>query len=158
MGPLPHNKLEFTVVLEESFAKRYIIYCAFPSLAFRFIFFLLTFDTFFFGSETRSSGGSGSPSGNGKRSKRSFQSKTFQVAISFSTKIPLKSIALTLKAADVDNGAQDAYRVLDIILRQQAASRCHIVTPCSFSILILDYSVLNHVHISEALTFSNHGF
>ncbi|XP_015881205.3 protein argonaute 16 [Ziziphus jujuba] len=102
VGPLPQNKLVFTVVLEESFAKR----------------------------ETRSSGGSGSPSG--KRSKRSFQSKTFQVEISYATKIPLRLIGLTLKAADVDNDAQDAFRVLDIILRQQAASRGCLLVRQSF--------------------------
>lgn len=39
VGPLPRNKFEFTVVLEESFAKRYILYCFFLSLAFRFILF-----------------------------------------------------------------------------------------------------------------------
>ena len=74
--------------------------------------------------ETGSSGGSGSPNGIGKRSKRSFQSKTFKVELSFATKIPMKSIFTALKGAEVDNGhSQDALRVLDIILRQQAANR-----------------------------------
>ena len=46
------------------------------------------------------------------------------MAISYAAKIPLKSIVLALKGSEVDNNAQDALRVLDIILRQQAANRC----------------------------------
>nr|XP_004296440.2 PREDICTED: protein argonaute 16-like [Fragaria vesca subsp. vesca] len=88
VGPLPQNKLEFTVVLEETFAK----------------------------SETVSPG-----EGTEKRSRRTLQSKTFTVELSYAAKIPLKSIALALKGANVDN-TQDALRVLDIILRQQAAN------------------------------------
>lgn len=65
--------------------------------------------------------GRDSPIGPGKRSKHSFQSKTFMVEISFATKIPLSSIALALKGNEVDN-TQDALRVLDIVLRQQAAN------------------------------------
>ena len=75
------------------------------------------------GSDIGSPGGSGSPSGPTKRSKRTFQSKTFNVDISYSAKIPLKSVALALRGADVDVNAQDALRVLDIVLRQQAANR-----------------------------------
>ena len=76
------------------------------------------------GSANGSPGANGSPSGNGKRTKRSFQSKTFKVAISYAAKIPLKSIVLALKGSEADNNAQDALRVLDIVLRQQAATRC----------------------------------
>ncbi|KAI3440909.1 uncharacterized protein J3R85_002940 [Psidium guajava] len=93
VGPLPQNKLEFTVVLEDSFAMR----------------------------ESESLGGRESPNGSTKRSKRSFQSKTFQVEISYAAKVPLKSIFLGLKGLDKDNNAQDALRVLDIVLRQTAA-------------------------------------
>lgn len=64
-----------------------------------------------------------SPNGAGKRSKLSFRSNTFKVEISYSAKIPLKSIAMALKGNEVDSGTQDALRVLDIALRQQAASR-----------------------------------
>ena len=66
-------------------------------------------------SETEKSGGTD------KRMKRcSNRSKSFNVEISYAAKIPLKSIALALQGADVDN-TQDALRVLDIILRQKAA-------------------------------------
>ncbi|KAJ0112816.1 hypothetical protein Patl1_01934 [Pistacia atlantica] len=103
VGPLPQNKSEFTVILEESRAKR--------------------------GS---GSPDSGSPAGTGKRSKQCFQSKTFKVEISYAAKIPLKSIALALKGNEVDNSAQDALRVLDIVLRQQAANRGCLLVRQSF--------------------------
>ncbi|KAH7576684.1 hypothetical protein JRO89_XS01G0130800 [Xanthoceras sorbifolium] len=74
----------------------------------------------------------GSPNGNVKRSKLSFRSKTFKVEISYSAKIPLKSIALALKGNEVDSGTQDALRVLDIALRQQAASRGCLLVRQSF--------------------------
>lgn len=70
--------------------------------------------------------GSGSPSEiERKRSKRSaaYQAaQTFKVEISFATKIPMRSISLALKGSDAE-GTGDALRVLDIILRQQAAER-----------------------------------
>ncbi|KAL9453733.1 hypothetical protein AB3S75_009356 [Citrus x aurantiifolia] len=103
VGPLPQNKFEFTVVLEESRAKQ----------------------------QNGSPRGRDSPIGPGKRSKHSFQSKTFMVEISFSTKIPLRSIALALKGNEVDN-TQDALRVLDIVLRQQAANRGCLLVRQSF--------------------------
>nr|XP_023881007.1 protein argonaute 16 [Quercus suber] len=103
VGPLPQNKFEFQVVLDEV-AKR----------------------------DIGSPGGSGSPSGPSKRSKRTFQSKTFNVDISYSAKIPLKSVALALRGADVDVNAQDALRVLDIVLRQQAANRGCLLVRQSF--------------------------
>ncbi|PSS12077.1 Protein argonaute like [Actinidia chinensis var. chinensis] len=101
VGPLPQNKLEFTVVLEESFAKH--------------------------GSPSQN----GSPSESSKRSKRSFQSKTYNVEISFAAKIPLKSISLALQGSEAQN-TQDALRVLDIILRQQAANRGCLLVRQSF--------------------------
>ncbi|XP_057510346.1 protein argonaute 16-like [Actinidia eriantha] len=101
VGPLPQNKLEFTVVLEESFAKH--------------------------GSPPQN----GSPSESSKRSKRSFQSKTYNVEISFAAKIPLKSISLALQGSEAQN-TQDALRVLDIILRQQAANRGCLLVRQSF--------------------------
>lgn len=64
----------------------------------------------------------GSPAATAKRSKRAFHSKTFKVEISYAAKIPLKSIVLALKGVEADNSTQDALRVLDIILRQQAAN------------------------------------
>ncbi|CAL5394005.1 unnamed protein product [Camellia sinensis] len=101
VGPLPQNISEFTVVLEESFAKR--------------------------GSPPHN----GSPSESSKRSKRSFQSKSFNVEISYAAKIPLKSISLALQGSEVEN-IQDALRVLDIILRQQAANRGCLLVRQSF--------------------------
>ncbi|KAF8410786.1 hypothetical protein HHK36_003323 [Tetracentron sinense] len=103
LGPLPHNNLEFTVVLEESFAKR-----------------------------NGSPGLNGSPSEiDRKRSRRSFQSKTFKVEISFAAKIPMRSIALALNGNEGES-TQDALRVLDIILRQQAATRGCLLVRQSF--------------------------
>lgn len=67
--------------------------------------------------------GNRSPDEPGKRSKLSYRSKAFRVEINYSTKIPLKSIALAIQGNEVEN-TQDALRVLDIILRQQAANRC----------------------------------
>ncbi|XP_010657243.1 protein argonaute 16 [Vitis vinifera] len=104
VGPLPQNNFEFTVVVEELLAR----------------------------SANGSPGANGSPSGNGKRPKCSFRSKTFKVAISYAAKIPLKSIVLALKGSEVDNNAQDALRVLDIILRQQAANRGCLLVRQSF--------------------------
>lgn len=133
VGPLPQNKFHFAIILEDSFAKRYSHLLFFPCLTYWVhLIFKLTFDSFLPGSETGSPGGSESPRGSGKRSKRSFQSKTFKVEISYAARIPLKSISLALKATDADNSSQDALRVLDIILRQQAANRYHIVYTCSF--------------------------
>ncbi|KAJ4975109.1 hypothetical protein NE237_000215 [Protea cynaroides] len=103
VGPLPQNNFEFTVVLEESSLMR-----------------------------NGSPGLNGSPSEvDRKRSRRSYQSKTFKVDIRFSTKIPLKSIALAIKGNEVDS-TQDALRVLDIILRQQAANRGCLLVRQSF--------------------------
>ncbi|XWS31011.1 hypothetical protein CRYUN_Cryun23aG0040600 [Craigia yunnanensis] len=101
VGRLPQNKCEFTMVLEESFAKR-------------------------------SPDGDGSPVGTGKRTKCSFWSKTYKVELSYSAKIPLKSISLALKGVESDNSCQDALRVLDIILRQQAANRGCLLVRQSF--------------------------
>ncbi|MBA0822094.1 hypothetical protein Goarm_018910, partial [Gossypium armourianum] len=101
VGPLPQNKFEFTIVLEDSFAKW-------------------------------SPDADGGPAETGKRTKRSFQSKTYKVELSYSAKIPLKSISLALKGVQSDDSAQDALRVLDIILRQQAADRGCLLVRQSF--------------------------
>ncbi|XP_009769203.1 protein argonaute 16 [Nicotiana sylvestris] len=103
VGPLPRNKVEFTVVVEESSAKH--------------------------ASESPSDNGSNNHSS--KRSKRSLHSKAFRVEINFAAKIPLKSISLALQGADAEN-VQDALRVLDIILRQQAANRGCLLVRQSF--------------------------
>ncbi|KAL2588299.1 hypothetical protein AAZV13_13G161800 [Glycine max] len=95
VGPLPLNKYEFKVLLEKSFTKR---------------------------SSAKSPGANGSLHEETKRSKHSFQSKTFMVEISFATKIPLQSIVISLKEVESDTNSQDALRVLDTILRQRAAN------------------------------------
>ncbi|KAK5819340.1 hypothetical protein F383_20383 [Gossypium arboreum] len=101
VGPLPQNKFEFTIVLEDSFTKWSPV-------------------------------ADGGPAETGKRTKRSFQSKTYKVELSYSAKIPLKSISLALKGVQSDNSTQDALRVLDIILRQQAAERGCLLVRQSF--------------------------
>lgn len=75
------------------------------------------------GSSADSPGANGNPCEETKRSKCSFQSKTFMVGISFAAKIPMQSITLALKGVESDANSQDALRVLDIVLRQQAANR-----------------------------------
>ncbi|XP_061342439.1 protein argonaute 16 [Gastrolobium bilobum] len=104
VGPLPSNKFEFEVLLEESFAKH----------------------------SAENPGANGSPRKETKRSKHSFQSKIFMVEISFAAKIPLQSIALALKGVESNTNSQDALRVLDIVLRQQAANRGCLLVRQSF--------------------------
>lgn len=68
-------------------------------------------------------GRSGSPSEiSGKRIKKQYQSKTIKVVISFATRIPLQSIALALRGQQSEQ-FQEAVRVLDVILRQNAAKK-----------------------------------
>ncbi|KAF8402228.1 hypothetical protein HHK36_013180 [Tetracentron sinense] len=76
VGPLPQNKLEFTVVLEDITSNR--------------------------------TSGNGSPGGNGspnesdrKRFRRSYQSKTFKVEISFAAKIPMQAISNALRGGSI---------------------------------------------------------
>ncbi|XP_057431156.1 protein argonaute 16 isoform X2 [Lotus japonicus] len=104
VGPLPQNKFEFKVLLEESFAK----------------------------SSAECPDANGSPRGETKRSKCSFQSKAFMVDISFTAKIPLQSVALSLEGMGTDANCQDALRVLDTVLRQQAANRGCLLVRQSF--------------------------
>ncbi|CAI0460289.1 unnamed protein product [Linum tenue] len=108
VGPLLFKKQEFTVVLEDSIAKGYemlSLYCS----------------------------EHGSPSSKNKRTKCSIGSKSFNIEISYAAKIPLKPIALALKGNEADiGGIQDAVRVLDIILRQQAANRGCLLVRQSF--------------------------
>ncbi|XP_023640947.1 protein argonaute 6 isoform X2 [Capsella rubella] len=63
-------------------------------------------------------------SGTCKRSKCSFLPRSYKVQIHFVTKIPLKTVLVTQRGAVTpDKSAQDALRVLDTVLRQQAAER-----------------------------------
>lgn len=74
--------------------------------------------------------------GSSKRSKRSYQSRTYKVEIAYASKIPLKAISCSLKGTDEDCNVQDALRVLDIVLRQQAANRYILVQYLSELIII----------------------
>ncbi|CAA7049468.1 unnamed protein product [Microthlaspi erraticum] len=72
----------------------------------------------------------GSPSGACKRSKRSFLPRSYKVHIHFAAKVPLKTV---LEIDTPNKSAQDALRVLDIVLRQQAAERgCLLVRQAFF--------------------------
>lgn len=72
---------------------------------------------------TSENGGNGSPNGGDvKRMRRSSQSKTMKVNISFAAKIPVQAIGNALRGQDTEN-SQEALRVLDIILRQIAAKQ-----------------------------------
>ncbi|KAI7983451.1 Protein argonaute 4 [Camellia lanceoleosa] len=103
IGPLPRNKLEFTVVLEDVSSNR-----------------------------NNGNRSPGSPNGNDrKRQRRPYQSKTFKVEISFAAKIPMQAIANALRGHESEN-SQEALRVLDIILRQHAAKQGCLLVRQSF--------------------------
>lgn len=73
--------------------------------------------------ENGEGGGHDSPKGGDlKRARRSSQSKTFKVEISFAAKIPVQAIGSALRGQDTEN-SQEALRVLDIILRQIASKQ-----------------------------------
>ncbi|KAJ6317231.1 hypothetical protein OIU76_012886 [Salix suchowensis] len=98
IGSLPHNKLEFTAVLEDVSLTR----------------------------------GNGSPSDSDqKRMKRPYHSKTIKVQISYATKIPVQAIAAVLQGQESEH-FQEAVRVLDIILRQNAARQGCLLVRQSF--------------------------
>ncbi|XBJ16573.1 hypothetical protein VPH35_008173 [Triticum aestivum] len=104
VGPLPQNNYKFTVIMETS---------------------------------SRAVGGSpghGGPDlGDEKQAKRSPLPKQFVVSIIYAAKISLRSVALALQGSDSDH-AQDALRVLDIVLKQQQAKRgCLLVRQSFFS-------------------------
>ncbi|XVF71827.1 hypothetical protein PTKIN_Ptkin12aG0070900 [Pterospermum kingtungense] len=94
-------------------------------------------------------GDDGSPVGIGKRTKCSFLSKTFKVELSYSAKVPLKSISLALNGHESDNSSQDALRVLDIILRQQAANRILTISavPCVCLLYLYAKRILKNLRI-----------
>ena len=67
--------------------------------------------------------GHGSPNdGDRKRMKRPYRSKSYKVEISFAAKIPMQAIASALRGQESEN-FQEAIRVLDIILRQNASKQ-----------------------------------
>lgn len=116
-GPLPLNKYEFKVLLEESFRKRYAFHMTILFICAVFFFPL----SLYCSNSSRSAGADGSLCEESKRSKHSFQLKTFMVEISFAAKIPMQSIAVALEGVDSDANSEDALRVLDTVLRQRAA-------------------------------------
>uniref|UniRef100_A0A1J3JUX0 Protein argonaute 6 n=5 Tax=Noccaea caerulescens TaxID=107243 RepID=A0A1J3JUX0_NOCCA len=119
VGPLPQNDFDFQVILEGSFSKR----------------------------DCGISDG-GSPSGTCKRSKRSFLPRSYKVQIHFAAKVPLKTVLVTQRGGvDTPNkSAQDALRVLDIVLRQQAAERgCLLVRQAFFQ------NDINYIDVGEGV-------
>ncbi|XP_016487831.1 protein argonaute 4A-like [Nicotiana tabacum] len=106
IGALPHNKLEFTVVLEDLSSS----------------------------SRSTTLGGSleGSPGeADKKRSKRQPRSKAYKVVIKYAAKIPMQAITNALRGQDCEQ-YQEAVRVLDIVLRQHAAKRGCLIVRQSF--------------------------
>ncbi|OMO91480.1 Argonaute/Dicer protein, PAZ [Corchorus olitorius] len=67
----------------------------------------------------------------GKRLKRVYQSKTFKVEISFASKVPIQAIQNALHGQESEN-SQEALRVVDIILRQNAARQGCLLVRQSF--------------------------
>ncbi|KAI8573322.1 hypothetical protein RHMOL_Rhmol01G0268200 [Rhododendron molle] len=102
LGPLPRNKLEFTIVLEDVVSSR-----------------------------NNGNKSPGSPNDDRKRQRRPYNSKTFKVEISFAAKIPMQSIANALRGQESEN-SQEALRVLDIILRQHASKQGCLLVRQSF--------------------------
>ncbi|XP_073158213.1 protein argonaute 4-like [Henckelia pumila] len=106
VGPLPRNKLEFTVVLDDAASSR--------------------------NNGNASPGGHESPNeSDKKRIRRSYHSKTFKVEISFAAKIPMQAIGNALRGQESEN-SQEALRVLDIVLRQHAARQGCLLVRQSF--------------------------
>lgn len=122
VGPLPLNKYEFKVLLEESFTKWYV-FCMTVLIMSCFIFPLNLILSSNYSSIGESPSANGSLREETKRSKHSFRSKTFMVEISFAAKIPLQSVAIAFKEVESDANSQDALRVLDTVLRQRAVHR-----------------------------------
>ncbi|KAI4382180.1 hypothetical protein MLD38_008177 [Melastoma candidum] len=106
VGPLPRNKHEFTILLEDGKSNR--------------------------NNGNASPEGHESPNqSDRKRMKRQYQAKTFKVEITFAAKIPMQAIANALRGQESEN-SQEAIRVLDIILRQHAARQGCLLVRQSF--------------------------
>ncbi|XP_031382181.1 protein argonaute 16 isoform X2 [Punica granatum] len=96
----------------------------------------------------RGSGDGESPGSPIKRSRQSFQSKTFSVEISYAASIPLKSIALVLRGAAAEHDSFDPLRVLAVVLRQEAANRGCLLVRQSFFL----YDSANTVDVGGGVT------
>ncbi|XP_054817018.1 protein argonaute 4A-like [Prosopis cineraria] len=104
LSSLPHNKLEFKVVLDE------------------------------ISSNKLGKNGSADNNTEGtdkKRMRRPFQSKTYKVEISYAKKIPMQAIVDASSGLESDHH-QESLRVLDIILRQRAAKQGCLLVRQSF--------------------------
>ncbi|KAJ7949449.1 Argonaute family protein [Quillaja saponaria] len=104
LGSLPCNKLEFTVVLDDISSNRV----------------------------RRDGSPGGSPNeSDKKRFRRPYHSKTYKVEISYAARIPIQAIVDALRGQESEH-FQEALRVLDIILRQQAAKQGCLLVRQSF--------------------------
>lgn len=100
---------------------------------------------------TVENGGSGSPNGGDiKRMRRSSQSKTIKVDISFAAKIPVQAIGNALRGQETEN-SQEALRVLDIILRQIAAKQ-YVKYSISFVFFFVPSVMLFYVFVQRMST------
>ncbi|KDO57345.1 hypothetical protein CISIN_1g0361692mg, partial [Citrus sinensis] len=81
--------------------------------------------------------GHGSNNERDKKRRRVSQSKTFKVEISFPAKIPLPAIAAALHGQESQN-SREAFRVLDIILRQHAAKQMNLGVSLTLEVVFLD--------------------
>ncbi|RID41562.1 hypothetical protein BRARA_J01515 [Brassica rapa] len=104
VGALPSNKLDFSVVLEDTPSSR---------------------------NNTGNASPNESNDADRKRSRRPNQSKKFMVEISYAARIPMQAIASALQGKETDY-IQDAIRVLDVILRQSAARQGCLLVRQSF--------------------------
>lgn len=106
LGSFQRKKLEFTIVVEELSSNRT--------------------------ARSDSPGGDGSPSeSDRKRMRRPSRSKVIRVEISYASKIPMQAIANALRGQESEH-FQEAMRVLDIILRQNAANQGCLLVRQSF--------------------------
>ncbi|KAJ0266517.1 Argonaute [Hirschfeldia incana] len=119
IGALPNNKMDFSVVLENT-----------PS--------------------SRNNTGNASPNetndADRKRSRRPHQSKKFVVEISYAARIPMQALASAIRGIETDN-VQDATRVLDVILRQNAARQGCLLVRQSF----FHNDAQNFIHIGRGV-------
>ncbi|KAJ4883600.1 Protein argonaute 9 [Raphanus sativus] len=104
VGALPSNKMDFSVVLEDTISSRNNTGNASPN-------------------ETNDA--------DRKRSRRPHRSKKFVVEISYAARIPMQALASALQGRETDN-LQDATRVLDVILRQNSARQGCLLVRQSF--------------------------
>ncbi|KAH0860283.1 hypothetical protein HID58_088544 [Brassica napus] len=104
VGALPSNKMDFSVVLEDTPSSR---------------------------NNTGNASPNESNDADRKRSRRPNRSKKFMVEISYAARIPMQAIASALQGKETDY-LQDAIRVLDVILRQSAARQGCLLVRQSF--------------------------